>query len=177
MELLEKVEKIREKTGVSYEEAKQALEACGGDVLDALVYLENQGKIKKPDVSVYTTGQEQESSAEFQEAAASYEASTKETFGDQMKRFLRWCGKMIDKGCHNFFIVSKNGEDIVTIPVIVLLLLCLVTFSLILVLLVIGLFCGFRYRFVGGITRSVDVNMACDKVAEAANTIKEEFKK
>ena len=55
MELLEKVEKIREKTGVSYEEAKAALEACGEDVLDALVYLENQGKIKKPDVSVYTT--------------------------------------------------------------------------------------------------------------------------
>ena len=49
MELLEKVEKIREKTGVSYEEAKAALEACGEDVLDALVYLENQGKIKKPD--------------------------------------------------------------------------------------------------------------------------------
>ena len=55
MELLEKVEKIREKAGVSYEEAKAALEACGEDVLDALVYLENQGKIKKPDVSVYTT--------------------------------------------------------------------------------------------------------------------------
>ena len=54
MELLEKVEKIREKTGVSYEEAKAALEACGEDVLDALVYQENQGKIKKPDVSVYT---------------------------------------------------------------------------------------------------------------------------
>ena len=54
MELLEKVEKIREKTGVSYEEAKAALEACDEDVLDALVYLENQGKIKKPDVSVYT---------------------------------------------------------------------------------------------------------------------------
>ena len=29
MELLEKVEKIREKTCVSYEEAKAALEACG----------------------------------------------------------------------------------------------------------------------------------------------------
>ena len=36
MERLEKVEKIREKTGVSYEEAKNALEACEYDVLDAL---------------------------------------------------------------------------------------------------------------------------------------------
>lgn len=47
MDQLEKVEKIREKTGVTYEEAKAALDAAGGDVLDALVYLESQGKIKE----------------------------------------------------------------------------------------------------------------------------------
>ena len=49
MNQLERVEKIREKTGVTYEEAKEALEAAGGDVLDAIVYLENQGKIKRPE--------------------------------------------------------------------------------------------------------------------------------
>ena len=87
MELLEKVEKIREKTGVSYEEAKAALEACGEDVLDALVYLENQGKIKKPDVSVYTT--ETEPSEEVKEAARQYEKASNETFGDQVKKFMK----------------------------------------------------------------------------------------
>ena len=40
MDQLEKVEKIREKTGVSYEDAKSALEACNYDLLDAIVYLE-----------------------------------------------------------------------------------------------------------------------------------------
>ena len=79
MELLEKVEKIREKTGVSYEEAKAALEVCGEDVLDALVYLENQGKIKKPDVSVYTT--EAEPSEEVKEAARK---------GTRQRRFNRF---------------------------------------------------------------------------------------
>ena len=59
MDQLEKVEKIREKTGVTYEEAKAALDAAGGDVLDALVYLESQGKIKEPEVSVYTTKEEE----------------------------------------------------------------------------------------------------------------------
>ena len=34
MDNLEKVEKLREKTGVSYEEAKEALEANNYDVLD-----------------------------------------------------------------------------------------------------------------------------------------------
>ena len=37
MDNLEKVEKLREKTGVSYEEAKAALEATNYDVLDAII--------------------------------------------------------------------------------------------------------------------------------------------
>ena len=55
MDQLEKVEKIREKTGVSYEDAKSALEACNYDLLDAIVYLEKLGKIKAPEVGTYTT--------------------------------------------------------------------------------------------------------------------------
>ncbi len=37
---LEKVDMVRERTGVSYEKAKQALEASEGDVLEALIYIE-----------------------------------------------------------------------------------------------------------------------------------------
>ena len=44
MDHLEMVEKLAQKAGVSYEDAKMALEACGWDMLDALVYLEKLGK-------------------------------------------------------------------------------------------------------------------------------------
>ena len=37
MEMLEKVELVREKTGVSYQEARDALEATDYDVLDAII--------------------------------------------------------------------------------------------------------------------------------------------
>lgn len=37
---LEKIDAIRERTGVSYKEAKEALEKCNGDVVEALIYLE-----------------------------------------------------------------------------------------------------------------------------------------
>lgn len=174
MELLEKVEKIKEKTGVSYQEAKDALEAAGGDVLDALVYLENQGKAKKPEVDVYTT--KAESSEEFREAAKKYEESTKETFGDHLKKFFVWCGKWIKKGCENFFIVSRYQEEVISIPVIVLILLAF-AFWIVLPLLIVGLFFGFKYSFKGAITKSVDVNSACEKASEAAENIKQEFGK
>ena len=38
---LEKVDKVRERTNTTYAEAKYALEQCDGDVLEAIIYLEN----------------------------------------------------------------------------------------------------------------------------------------
>ena len=40
---LEQVERLREKASVSYGQAKQALEYSGGNLLDALIYLEEKG--------------------------------------------------------------------------------------------------------------------------------------
>ncbi len=178
MDQLEKVEKIREKTGVTYEEAKSALDAAGGDVLDALVYLESKGKVKQPEVSVYTTKTESSGASEaFQEAARSYETSSKETFGDHVKKFIKWCGMLIKKGCENFFIISKNGEELATMPVLVMILFLLFAFWVTLPVLIVGLFLGFKYSFRGAITQAVDVNTACEKASEAAETIKQEFKK
>ena len=51
MEKLEKVEVIREKCGVSYEDAKAALDACDDNVLDAIIWLEKQGKSTKQSAS------------------------------------------------------------------------------------------------------------------------------
>lgn len=43
---LEKIDIIRDRTGVSYKEAKEALEAAGGDVVDALINIEESGSKK-----------------------------------------------------------------------------------------------------------------------------------
>ena len=42
MPTLEQIDLLRERTGVSYREAKEALEHCGDDVVDAIIYLEEQ---------------------------------------------------------------------------------------------------------------------------------------
>ncbi len=44
MDTFEKVEKLREKANVTFEEAKAALEEANGDLLDAMILLERQGK-------------------------------------------------------------------------------------------------------------------------------------
>ncbi len=42
MPTLEQIDVVRERAGVSYKEAKQALEAHGDDVVEAIIYLEEQ---------------------------------------------------------------------------------------------------------------------------------------
>jgi hypothetical protein len=53
---LEKIDIIRERTGVTYAEAKEALENCEGNVVDALIYIEETEKSTKD--SMYTTKDE-----------------------------------------------------------------------------------------------------------------------
>lgn len=43
---LELIEKLRQRANVSYAEAKAALEKCNGDLLEALLELEKENKIK-----------------------------------------------------------------------------------------------------------------------------------
>ncbi|MCL1805079.1 MAG: DUF4342 domain-containing protein [Clostridiales bacterium] len=43
MKELEKIDVLRKRLNVTYGEAKEALEQCGGDLVEALVYLERRG--------------------------------------------------------------------------------------------------------------------------------------
>ena len=60
MDNFEKVERLREKADVTYDEAKRALEACNWDMLDALIYLETLGKVKKSSVTTYHSSKAEE---------------------------------------------------------------------------------------------------------------------
>lgn len=43
---LEQIDELRKRANVSYEAAKEALEKCNGDMVEALIYLEKQNKVK-----------------------------------------------------------------------------------------------------------------------------------
>lgn len=46
MERNEMIKILMEKTKVSYEEAEEVLQECDFDLLDAIIYLERQGKVE-----------------------------------------------------------------------------------------------------------------------------------
>ncbi len=53
---LEKIDSIRERADVSYTTAKEALEACDGDILEALIYIEKNARSKKEEIYTSTEG-------------------------------------------------------------------------------------------------------------------------
>lgn len=50
---LEQIDELRKRAKVGYEAAKEALEKCNGDMVEALIYLEKQNKIPKDHCSEF----------------------------------------------------------------------------------------------------------------------------
>jgi hypothetical protein len=167
MDNFEKVEKLRERANVTYEEAKQALENSNWDILDAMIYLEQNGKVPSPEKSNYTTKDE----------SIKIEVEDKEPKKSVWHRFWTWCLKWIKKGNDNCFCVDRYDKEIIKMPINVLIVLILCSASTVFWIMIICLFFNFRYRFVGPDIRKVDfdINETFDKAADTVDNIKNEF--
>ncbi len=109
---LEQVDQVVERTGVGYQKAKEALLYADGDVLEAIIYLEENQEIKKdvePELS--DDGWEKvEDKVKFGESAASQLGS----MGEDVSNFFK---DIIRQGTVNRIAVSKDGKTIVDLPV------------------------------------------------------------
>jgi len=175
MATLEQVEKLRQKANVSYDEAKAALDACSDDLLDALIYLERQGRVTPPENGGYYTSR-QEPPKDVHQAYTQQEQSEPrgENLGQLFRRFWRWFRKLIRYGNANYFDVWQKEQTLLSVPVTVLAVLMLFCFWIVLPLLLVGLFCGCRYRFRGPDLGKAGVNDVMDSAAKAADNIKNE---
>ena len=162
----EMTEKLSEKMGVTMEEAKEALEACDWDMLDAALMLE---KAHGGEKQTYSTRQE------ARDEAASDARREGRGVLKQIGRVLR---KAIACGNRNRFEVRRKNTDevVLDLPVTILVVLLLCAFWVCVPLLVIGLFAGFRYAFSGAELGRESINKAMDKAAEAADRVVDEIK-
>ena len=67
MDRFELVEKLVKSTGVSFEDAKIALESSGWDLLDAAVWLERNGKVESRSGHFTTDPEQQQQQARSEE--------------------------------------------------------------------------------------------------------------
>lgn len=159
---IEQVEKLKKYTGVSYAQAKEALEQTDGDILEAVILLEKQQKIQpQGEKTVVETKAEEKKDFERSEKK-SKDSEPNETFRD-LGRFLK---DLLHKGNTNRFDVIKDKKVVMMIPMTLFVLLILFAFWFMLPLLVIGLFFGYGYRFSGADLEKTNVNEAVDKVSD-----------
>lgn len=170
MDNFEKVEKLREKANVGYEEAKEALENSNWDILDAMIYLEKNGKVFRSGEESYTTN-----NAKHYAGVAPEMVDDDNDFAEGLKNFGAWCLKWIKKGNNNFFRVTRRGQEVITLPITLLVVLLIFAFWLVLPLLVVGLFFNMRYRFEGPNVRAKDLNDAMDGAADTVENVKNQF--
>lgn len=148
MTKLEQVEKLRVKANVSYEDAKAAYEAADGDLLDALIYLEKQGKVTPPEGGGHYSSERVGNSPDHHGEGEKAEKAA-DNFMKTLERIGKFFVKLVEKGNNTYFEVLKDDERKSKFPVTVLALLLIFAPYITLPLIIIGLFFGFHYRFIG----------------------------
>ena len=153
MNEFEKVEKLRQRANVSYEEAREALKEANGDLLDAMVLLEQQGKVAV---------KESEKKAE------------------QETGFFKKIGRLFHKAwrytSENFVQIERKNEVIMKVPLWIAILALVAFWEFLLVLILISLFCGCTYRVIGA-DKNEEVNKAMAQASKFTEQVKDEFNK
>ncbi|HHT42293.1 MAG TPA: DUF4342 domain-containing protein [Firmicutes bacterium] len=155
MEKLEMIEKLRERAQVTYDEAREALEQADGDLLDALIILERQGKVAPPKGGGYyssegSTAGEQQSQENRQEEQSSEKGGTQQSNSvkETLEKFGNFLLGLLRRGNSTSFEILKDKEHVASFPVTVLAIMLLFAPWVTLPLIVIGLFFGYHYQFV-----------------------------
>ena len=174
MDEFEKVEKLTQRANVSFEEAKEALKQADGDLLDAMILLEAQGKVPAGEkTSRSTTYEGQSEYIDVRDAVENEDRKSGRTLGQKIKHLFHLIWIKIRE---NKFLVERKGERIVSVPVWVLILALIFSFWTVGIVLVVGLFLDCRYEIVGPDDLSV-VNNALDKAGDVVEKVKDEVDK
>lgn len=139
---LENIDELRRRANVSYEVAKEALEKCNDDLVEAIIYLEKQNMVKPEQA-----------------------AEQKNSFWDTVKRIIK-------KGNNTKLIIKKKDNVILSVPVTAAVILTIIAPYVTLIGLLIVLFTGHRIKFEGKKGECTQVNEILNKVADTVDSTK-----
>lgn len=133
---LDQIDELRKRGNISYEDAKDALERCEGDMVEAIIYLEKNKKIK-----------------------AEKAFGQKECIFDKIKALIK-------RGSEIRFIMKKNDKIVLNLSLNVSILIAIFAFHVAIVGLLLALICGYRIKFETNEGEEVKVNQTLNKVQD-----------
>jgi len=181
MDIMEKVEILREKADISYEEAKNVLEQANGDLLDAMVILERQCKIRKPETEIIkredtAENTEEATAEESKEESSKQTKEQRETSTDSIgKKVKTTVDKVMQVLKNNSFRISRKEDTLFMMPAWVLALILLFAWKAVIPVMLIALLFKVRYTFEGTEDMS-SANEFMDKVSSMAEEVADGLK-
>ena len=185
MENFEKIEQLVNKAGCSYEDAKAALEGCGWDMIDAIISLERDGKVKKESASY--TAQPAEEAEIFSEVTvdstgrsnrnqSNADNSGKKESAPKEKSGLwkRFRSIMTD---NRLVIIKRNGQQLADLPIWIPIVALICFFWATLILAVVAMAFGCRFHFEGADLGKININDKMDKATDYAEKVKNDLTK
>lgn len=143
---LEKIDLLKERANVSYTEAKEALERTNGDLVEALILLEKESKIKK-------------SKKNFSEHIDEKGSNISE----EIRKFFRTMRS------YNFR-VTKSGKIYLDVPLVLAMVLAILCMPTSMVIAFILFVTGFRFMMVKNDGTEKDMQ---DAIKEAVSKFEE----
>lgn len=178
---MEQVERLREKSGATYEACRDALERTGGNLLDAIILLEREGHSRTAGATFTTRPGEKAAEAArlvlSPESAQSGRGRKRSDWRDGAAEVWEAAKNLLRHATVNQFEVWRRGEMMTSMPVLILVLLFILVFWITVLLLIIGLFLGCRYRFVGPDLGKASVNSVMDSVSDTVDGMVEEVRR
>ena len=165
----EKIAKIMENTGASEADARAALDANGGEILDAVIWLERAKKVDEAKTAFYSTGDapseeqaagevlkgdvvsEEESRRRAERDARRREREARRSQNSQeirseLRRFWDWLCEILEASVKTNFCADRNGKELIGIPVLIAVLFLLAATPFTVCAILLGLFMGCHYH-------------------------------
>ena len=176
-EKLARASKVHDACGASFADAREALEACGYDVLDAVVWLEREGRVAAGSAHFSTSpeGADATEAQAMSQAQDDYERSTRHVgFERALARVWGWVKRVAHKGMNVSLVAERRGRKVISLPILVFLALAVLAFWVVVPLVVLSLFFDVRYRFDGLGSVTVDVNEWSRKASDGVEHLKQD---
>ena len=173
MENYQKVEQLVSKAGCTYEEAKTALEACGWDMIDAVVSLERDGKVKREESGMAVQYAEEpvevvpEVSSEKIEG--NYSSKVTYSYGGENNSIK---GILMN---NRMIVFKSSGQQVMDLPIVIPVIALIAFFWATLILAVIAMLFGRRFYFEGEDLGKTNINSTMDKATDYANKVKSDL--
>ena len=161
------IQQLMRHTGVSEADARAALDAAGNDLLDAVVWLEQQGKISHASVGSSHSRPDAPPPPEF-----TYEAPPSPKKKRRRWRLLHWLWRLVTE---NQLVCHRNAMEFHVPLAVLIALLCLAWYALLLLLL-LALLLGWRCHFIGPQLGHKRVNDVMDHICDANDDLHQRWK-